>query len=674
MLCPNAFVPAAACAAFIAASGIASGQSNANAPAESPAAGGSQEIIVSASRDHRAAEQIPANVTVLTADDLAAPDIVTIVDALAALDGVYFRSSSANAAQQEISMRGFGENSFGRVLVLLDGVRLNRPDGAGINWAQIPLNAIDRIEVLRGGHSALYGDNAVGGVINIVTRKGAREPEISASVVGGSHGLNVERISGAGSTGSVSYAANLERTQESGYRDRSAYQSWGGDASLGYDFSERGSLTLGLGWDTMESESPGGLTRAQMDEDRRQSINPNDDSDSRTLNASLALKILADDETRIDVTFSYGRKDITVDMESWQSFFDEVIHSPGITPRLTIKSELGSHANTFLAGADGYMDRLTMDRFQDEAHDVKAAAATIEKWTGGAYVHNEFEVVESLFFGLGGRLERAQYNADMSDLAGDDSVTHDARALDASLTWNFAEKAKAFARAGSVFRFPFVDEQISYIGYGSDTFYTELDPESGRNYELGATMALASRLNLGLTLFLLDMKDEISWDEINYRNENLDETRRSGIEASADWRIGRFGRLDANYTYTEAVFTAGENDGKDVPLAPRHKARVGATAYLPLDFSLRGVVLYTGDQRLGQDFANEGSLLSGYTLFNLVLRYTPGYLERWGVDAFAGVDNLFDKLYCNTGYRGSADEWYYPAAGRTFKFGLSCAF
>ena len=117
--------------------------------------------------------------------------------------------------------------------------------------------------------------------------------------------------------------------------------------------------------------------------------------------------------------------------------------------------------------------------------------------------------------GLGGRLERAQYNADMSDLAGDDSVTHDARALDASLTWNFAEKAKAFARAGSVFRFPFVDEQISYIGYGSDPFYTALDPESGRNYELGATVALASQLNLGLTLFLMDMKDEISWDEIN---------------------------------------------------------------------------------------------------------------------------------------------------------------
>ena len=170
------------------------------------------------------------------------------------------------------------------------------------------------------------------------------------------------------------------------------------------------------------------------------------------------------------------------------------------------------------------------------------------------------------------------------------------------------------------------------------------------------------------------MKDEISWNQAAYRNENLDKTRHQGIEANADWSVGQYGKMDANYTYTEAKFTAGDNDGKDVPLVPHHRASVGATAFLPLDFSLRGVVLFTGDQYLGQDFANAGNKLSSYTLFNMLLRYTPGYLDRWGVDAFVGIDNVFDKLYANAGYAAYDDEWYYPAAGRTYKCGLSCAF
>lgn len=659
---------------LITAAGMALGQAPGNVSAESSLTNGSQEIIVSASRDYRAIEQIPANVTVLTDADFKSPDVLTIVDALSKLDGVYFRSTSANATQQEISMRGFGENSFGRVLVLLDGMRLNRPDGAGINWSQIPLNNVDRIEVLRGGQSALYGDNAVGGVINIVTKKGSREQEFSSSIVVGSYGLNVERVSGSGSTGSVSYAVNLERTQEQGYRDRSAYLAWGGGATLGYDFSERGSLTLGLVYDSMQSQSPGGLTRAQMDENPRQSTFPNDDNNSTAINANLALKVLIGDENRFDVNFSYGRKDLLVDMESWQSFSDVVIDSPGITPRLTLKSRLGSHDNTFLIGADAYLDRLSMDRYMDEQHDIKAANAGIDRRTGGVYVRDEFALLAPLSLGLGGRLEQAQYIADISDMLGDDSVTHNAHALDVSLTWNFADASKVFARAGSLFRFPFVDEQISYIGYGADTFYTDLQPEIGRNYEIGASVALAAQLHVGLTMFLMNMKDEISWNQATYRNENLDETRHHGIEANACWGVGRFGKMDVNYTYTEARFTAGANDGKKVPLVPCQQASIGATAFLPLDFTIRGVVQFTDDQYLGQDYANEGSLLPGYTLLNLLLRYTPGYLDCWGVQGFVGVDNIFDKIYANAGYGGYGEEWFYPAAGRTFKCGLSCAF
>ena len=134
---------------------------------EGAQAGKEAEVLVTASRDTRQASEVPANVTVITSGEIQQADCVSIVDALENLGGVYIRSITGNPATSEVGMRGFGENSSGRVLVLLDGQRLNGPDMAGINWLQIPVNNIERIEIVRGSGSVLYGDSAVAGVINV---------------------------------------------------------------------------------------------------------------------------------------------------------------------------------------------------------------------------------------------------------------------------------------------------------------------------------------------------------------------------------------------------------------------------------------------------------------------------------------------------------------------------
>ncbi len=85
-------------------------------------------------------------------------------------------------------MRGFGDASVTRVLVLVDGRRVNRPDLAGTNWLQVPVEDVERVEVVRGPASVLYGDHAVGGVINIITKKGGEKLSVTASGMGGSFG------------------------------------------------------------------------------------------------------------------------------------------------------------------------------------------------------------------------------------------------------------------------------------------------------------------------------------------------------------------------------------------------------------------------------------------------------------------------------------------------------
>jgi iron complex outermembrane receptor protein len=153
-----------------------------------------EEVVVTATRDREEIRKVPANVSVITEEEIKKSGATTVVELLDKLEGIYVRSYSGNPAESIIDMRGFGgENPFGKTLILLDGRRLNRPDMRGINWMQVPINTIERIEVVRGASSVLYGDAAIGGVVNIITKKGEGPPKFNASVLAGSYGLHNDR-------------------------------------------------------------------------------------------------------------------------------------------------------------------------------------------------------------------------------------------------------------------------------------------------------------------------------------------------------------------------------------------------------------------------------------------------------------------------------------------------
>ena len=101
---------------------------------------------------------------------------------------------------------------------------------------------VDRIEVVRGGQSALYGDYAVGGVINIITRRGREEPETEIAVTGGSHGFNDQTFSTTGEYKGTGYAGSIGHQSSDGYRDRSSYETWSGSLSLENDPREMNNI------------------------------------------------------------------------------------------------------------------------------------------------------------------------------------------------------------------------------------------------------------------------------------------------------------------------------------------------------------------------------------------------------------------------------------------------
>ena len=654
-------------AGLVASVGVGVAQTATNQTAE--------EIVVTASRAERAAVDMPANVSVVTAGDIQRSGAANVVEALQSLGGVQFRSTSGNASQAEIALRGFGENSHGRVLVLLDGQRLNRPDMAGLNWLQIPLANVERIEVLRGGQSALYGDNALAGVVNIVTKKGTPEARTTLAVSGGRFGQHDERAGTQGAAGPLIYAANIERDATEGYRDRSEYRAWGAGGSLGYGSAGHFQADLGLAYNEINFQLPGYLTRQQMDQDPRQSVFPNDAARTIAWNANLGLHAQTVNAGRFDLQGTYGRQEMQSNLESWMSWSDVSIDSYGVMPKYVLDHNLFGRKNTLLLGLDAGLDRLRVNRFADPDRAAELVHAQVDKETIGLYARDEFEVVDRLTLGLGGRTEQARISADVSSPAGqlfDQAKTHQAQVADASLNYRLGPQSKLFACAGTVFRFPFVDEQVSYVGFGTDAFNGNLDAEKGVNYEAGAEIALTTNCLASVTVFRLDMRDEIAFNAITMQNENLDDTRRQGLEAALTYDLPGVVRLNASYTYTDAHFSAGANDGHEVPLVARHKVTVGGEVALPLDLAAGAQFTYVGHQNLGGDVANQSPQLDAYTTVDLRLRYAPRRLN--GLEIFGGLDNVFDTQYAGVGYKGLAVDGYYPSPGRSWKAGASYRF
>ncbi|MBN1674359.1 MAG: TonB-dependent receptor [Kiritimatiellae bacterium] len=626
------------------------------------------DVVVTATRQAAETGKLAANVTVVTGEQIVAAGHETVVDALENLEGVLFRSFSGNASQAEIGMRGFGENSHGRVLVLLDGRRMNRPDMAGINWLQLPISHIERIEVVRGGNSVLYGDHAVGGVVNIITKKGTPEPRYFVSLLGGSFGMNAQSAGLSGATGPLYYTVNLARDATAGYRDRTAYSAWGGGADLLLDVGETTHASVGLSYNALEYEIPGYLTKAQMEDDPTQSVTPDDGAQNTYVNVDLGVRALFGEACALDVNIGFGRKDIESDMASWFSYADLLLDTYSVAPKLTLKPAPNM---TLLAGVDCAYDAADVKRYMDEARSFATVSADLSRSTLGGYLRGELGVGETWILAAGGRLESAVTDASMTGVF-DDEITHDVNAVDVSATWLPCEKGKVFAKAATVYRYPFLDEQVSYVGFGTDQIYQDIDPERGVSVEAGVAVRNDPNADAGLTVFVLDMEDEIAFNATTYQNENLDETRRVGVEARAGYRISEICGVSANYTYTDATFTSGPNDGNHVPLVPAHKVTAAVDVRLPPAITLGAEVSHVSESYLGGDTANTGEKLDAYTVVGLSARYAPKQIA--GLQVFVGVDNLLDEAYATAGYQGGSGDGYYPAPERSYRAGCRYRF
>jgi iron complex outermembrane receptor protein len=197
-----------------------------------------------------------------------------------------------------------------------------------------------------------------------------------------------------------------------------------------------------------------------------------------------------------------------------------------------------------------------------------------------------------------------------------------------------------------------------------------IKPQTGYHYEVGIRHAFTDQIEGNLTLFWVDLRNEIFFNPLTFSNENLSSTRRQGIEAGVKTRPFPWLTLWGNYGYTRPFIRGVPFSGNDIPGVPRHKGSIGSDIQLGRGFLLNAKANIVGSRRFISDFANQVERLGGYYTLDMTLSY------GWkGLKAFVGINNLFNQKYAEFAVIDSlGNQFFYPSPERNFFGGVSYTF
>ena len=634
-------------------------------------------IVVTGTRTEKVAERIPANITVIDEEDIKNSNAKNVVDLLQTEEGIIVRDLLGNGKNAQVDLRGYGETAPYNTLVLVDGRRVNSIDLSGVDWTQIPIEQIERIEVVRGTGSVLYGDNAVGGVINIITKIPSEKTALALAGTVGSYERNKAQLSVNGGKDNLFGSLYASYDETDGYRDNNNFRARDVGGKIVFDPTEFLSLNLSGSYHSDDFGLPGPLTQQEEDDDRKATTRHFDEGQSTDRYIRAGFELDFGNYGSFVTDFSYRNRETEATFVSFTSAADSDIDTWSITPRYVWEGEILSHGNTLIAGVDFYWTDQEGESFFGDPLQ-KSGLTDLERQSYGFYLNDEFHLIQNLILSLGARREKVEYDIKQKDLLFgfaplDDSVSEWESAYSVGLTFVYADKSSVFLRANRSFRFPLTDEIVVFDFFTGDIVVnTDLKTQVGNHYELGIRHFFTPKIQGRVTLFRAEINDEIFFNPSTFANENHPETLRQGVEVGVKGDLYNRVTIFGNYTYTEATFEKDPFKDNDVPAVPRNKITVGVRVYDVLP----GLVFaseynYVGDSYAISDLANEFEKLDDYFTIDARVSY-----EWKRFKAFFGVNNITGEEYAEYAAIGGfpTDLNLYPAPERNWLAGLEITF
>lgn len=639
-------------------------------------------IRVTAQRFESTEMAVAADMTVISRKKIEQSHSKNVPELLQDEANIHIRSSNGKGNTGEISMRGFGENSGQRVLVIVDGQKMNRADMGILDWQQLPLENIESIEVIRGGQTVLYGNHALSGVIKITTKKGG-EQKIKLKTSAGSFGFHEFNAFYSGAYSNLFYTAGANYQRDDGFRDNSLSWAKNANLSMGSLLGDSDTLILKTSVGENYTQFPGDLSYAEYRDDPTQSVKPNDFAHTTNLLTTLLWEGERDWGS-IQVNGGFNARNIYSEMGGNIGINEQRGYS------FSPQTRIGEEKNFVISGIDLFYDTLAFSGDQG----VTVNQAELSRITVGPFLFVQKELIETLSLSGGSRYEIAltkgknrEYNKSdfppfipgpfpwsppmpnpnyppkpnpATSFEGDFKKTGLAHEI--SLNWQPAENFSVWIGYDRVYRYPALDESAAYQGFPlSDPLNENLDPEQGHNFETGAKYHSGS-WSASATLFYLALENEIGYDSVKKLNENLGATEHIGFDLDLSYEKENYG-ASTMWSLVRATFDGGPNDGNAVPLVPELQ-NTTAVWFKPLKrVRVSGTHLWRSAQFQGGDFNNTQREIKSYGLFGLK---TDIFITKQ-VSLFFKVDNLADKPYLSSAYSGA----YYPGTGRSFSAGIT---
>jgi len=639
-----------------------------------------EAVVVSAAQVPRPLSESPTASTVIARDEVEARQLETVSDALRTLPGMTVARSGGRGALTSVFPRG-GESDY--TLVLVDGVRANA-FGGGFDFSLLPFGDVSQVEVVRGPQSALFGSDAIGGIVQVTTRQGG-PPTGSASVEGGNENTWHTRAGGAGSTGQWAFGGGFEDARSDGFTGTAPAN---GEPVTNDDW--RSTNAAGnVGWSRSDATGVRGTFR-WLDADRG---NPGPYG-SNPIGAFAGVDTVArgaDTETQVGLSahmpwghvlqgrvqqrfaFTWG----DFDNRFHSSFGDSTLDSRRTTFRaqtdlaaspstgLSFGIEaLGERArSTYVVGEQGQelpIERRNIGTFVEVRQDL-GARATI---TAG--VRAEHITRDALDGDPNGFTPRPTFPAD-------DVTSVNPRVAASIALWQDPRggvRTRLHASAGSGIRPPDAFE-IAFTDNPS------LKPERSRSVDLGVSQTLTNRVTVDATWFYNRYEELIvatgSFTEVSrFMTDNIANAKASGLELSVSTRGAHGVTVRGSYTFmpTEVLAVDRSSDapppftvGDPLIRRPRHQGALDLLwASGPVsafaEARARGTVL-----DVEPNYGTFGGLFTAPGFF--VVDAGAGWHVRSWIEIYGRVLNLLDRPY---------EEVYgYPALGRSVLGGLRVA-
>ena len=669
-------------------------------------------VVISGSRIAHPSQEVPASIDVVDSARIQDGQIrVNASEALAAVPGLVVQNRQNYAQDLQISSRGFGARSaFGvrGVKLISDGIPASMPDGQG-QAATFNLDTAERIEVLRGPFSAIYGNHS-GGVIQLFSRDGQHPPSVELNVTGGSYGTSKMDLTAQGQAGGIGYVLDGSRFRTDGFRNHSTATREQAFSKITVKPTADSKLTivanslhqgntqdpLGLTWPTFSRDPRAGEIDASDTQNPKRTLaeryNTRKSIDHQQIGATYEQSF-GDDRLHV---MAYGGNREVIQYQAFTKGFQlPASHSGGVvdfqrqfygidTNWLHVNQLAGGKLSTTIGIDYGRSsdDRTGYENFIGNSFGVKGKLRRDEQDVISSldpYIQMEWQSGPWLL-SAGVRYSKMKVAVDDHFLGnGDDSgsleFSHTTPVL--GLLYKLTPNVNVYASAARGFEAPTLNE-LFYSGTGGGFNY-QLKPATSTNLEVGVKARINSNTHVNAAVFQIKTNDELVVDKssggrTSYRNAG--KTLRQGMEVSLDSNLPYGFTTKVALTSLHAVYDqafGSVREGSRLPGVP--SANLFAELAWKDTLERFGAALESvaSNQVYAED-SNSEKPAPGYTVFNARFNAKQS-VGNWRFKEFARLNNLFDKTYVGSVIVGDSNKRYYEAApGRNWLLGVSAQY